>query len=103
MFLPIGAATYIASTRYSDFRHHGFDILFGALLGFILAWASFRWFHAPIRTGAGWSWGPRSAERAWAAGVGVGGYTGQQHGSKRGDEEEGLGASVDESLRAEHV
>ncbi|MCJ1372227.1 hypothetical protein MMC20_003450 [Loxospora ochrophaea] len=64
-FIPPATAIYVCSTRYSDFRHHGFDILFGALMGMLLAWGSFRWFHPAIRQGRGWSWGPRSAGRAW--------------------------------------
>ncbi|MCJ1482528.1 hypothetical protein MMC06_002694 [Schaereria dolodes] len=75
-FIPIGTALYIASTRWSDFKHHGFDIIFGSLMGFLLAWGSFRWYHAPIRRGAGWSWGARSVAKAWGVGVGVQGYAG---------------------------
>lgn len=77
-FVPIGAAIYISSTRYSDFRHHGFDIIFGSLMGFALAWFSFRWYHLPIRQGAGWSWGARSRDRAFAIPVGVHGYVGHE-------------------------
>lgn len=77
-FIPIGAAIYISSTRYSDFRHHGFDIIFGSLMGFALAWFSFRWYHLPIRQGAGWSWGARSRDRAFAVPVGVHGYVGYE-------------------------
>ena len=90
-FIPIGAATYISSTRYTDFRHAGFDIIFGSILGFLLAWGSFKMYHMPIRRGAGWSWGPRSAERAWAIGLGVQGYVGQRTVSKH-DVERGNGA-----------
>lgn len=54
--------------------HHGFDILFGASMGILLAWASFRLYHLPIARGAGWAWGPRSPPRAFGVGVGVGGY-----------------------------
>ena len=78
-FLPIGLAIYISSTRYSDFRHHGFDIIFGSLEGFLLAWGSFRWYHAPIRRGAGWSWGPRSVSKAFGGGVGVQGYASEDN------------------------
>jgi hypothetical protein len=35
--IPWFASIYIASTRYSDFRHHGFDILFGYLIGTLSA------------------------------------------------------------------
>jgi PAP2 superfamily len=74
--IPICAAIYISSTRYSDFRHHGFDILFGALMGFVCAWFAFRWYHLPIRRGAGYAWGARSPSRAFGIGIGVGSYAG---------------------------
>ena len=87
-FIPIGAAIYISSTRWSDFYHHGFDIIFGSLMGFLLAWGSFRWYHAPIRRGAGWAWGPRSSEKAWGIGMGVQGYASESGSEwKRGDED----------------
>lgn len=63
-------------------------------MGLILAWFSFRWFHAPIRRGAGWSWGPRSHERAWGAPLGVQGYAGGDVGSKRDDDLEAGTAPV---------
>lgn len=74
--IPFFASVYIASTRYSDFRHHGFDILFGYLIGTVTAIFAFRWYHLPISQGAGWSWGPRSRDRSFWAGVGVGNYVG---------------------------
>lgn len=77
-FFPIAVAIYISSTRYTDFRHRGFDIIIGALVGIMTAWVGFRWYHLPITRGAGWSWGPRSATRAWGIGVGVLGYV-EQH------------------------
>ena len=72
----ISVPTYVASTRFSDFRHHGFDIIFGSLMGIVISYISFRMYHLPIRRGAGWSWGPRSVSRAWGIGVGTQGYTG---------------------------
>lgn len=74
--IPFFASIYIASTRWSDFRHHGFDILFGYFIGTVTAIFAFRWYHLPISQGAGWSWGPRSRERAFWAGIGVGSYVG---------------------------
>jgi membrane-associated phospholipid phosphatase len=74
--IPWFASIYIASTRYSDFRHHGFDILFGYLIGLVTAIFAFRYYHLPIRQGAGWSWGPRSRDRSFWAGIGVGNYAG---------------------------
>ena len=74
--IPFFASIYISSTRWSDFRHHGFDILFGYFIGTVTAVFSFRWYHLPISQGAGWSWGPRSSERSFWAGIGVGTYVG---------------------------
>ncbi|KAH8599046.1 PAP2 superfamily-domain-containing protein [Bisporella sp. PMI_857] len=81
--VPWFASIYIASTRYSDFRHHGFDILFGYLIGTITSIFAFRFYHLPIRQGAGWSWGPRSRHRSFWAGVGVGSYVGPKEGENR--------------------
>ena len=72
--IPLCAASYIVATRFTDYRHHAFDLIFGTLIGMTTAIIGFRWFHAPIRTGAGWSWGPRSAEKAFGVGVGVQSY-----------------------------
>jgi len=74
--IPWFASIYISSTRYSDFRHHGFDILFGYLIGLVTAVFGFRYYHLPIRQGAGWAWGPRSGDRSFWAGIGVGNYAG---------------------------
>ena len=76
--VPICTAIYICSTRYFQFFHYGFDIIFGSLIGILSAWFAFRWYHLPISQGAGWSWGARSRDRAWAVGVGVGGYVGTE-------------------------
>lgn len=81
--IPIALATYVAGTRYSDFRHHGFDILFGATLGTIISWTSFRIYHMPIRRGAGWSWGPRSASRAFGTRFGNQGYVTERRAEAR--------------------
>ena len=90
----ISIPTYVASTRFSDFRHHGFDIIFGALMGTIISYISFRMYHLPIRRGAGWSWGPRSASKAWGKSIGTQGYT-NENGlvTKRRDLEAGNGPS----------
>ncbi|KAI9789231.1 MAG: hypothetical protein M1833_002440 [Piccolia ochrophora] len=85
--IPIAVAIYICATRWSDYRHFGFDIIFGSLMGFAIAWFSFRWYHLPIRQGAGWSWGARSRERSFWVGVGVPGYVGEE-GWTSGDGEE---------------
>lgn len=83
--VPIFTAVYITATRFTDYRHHGFDLIFGSLIGFFTAYGSFRWYHAPINRGAGWAWGPRTPERAFAIGVGMHGYAGDDH-SKKSDE-----------------
>ncbi|KAL5349405.1 hypothetical protein ACLOAV_005696 [Pseudogymnoascus australis] len=85
-FIPTGAAMYIAASRYSDFRHHGFDILSGSFIGTVAAFAAFRYYHLPLSRGAGWSWGPRSRTRAFWAGVGVGGYVGDKHEGREAGE-----------------
>lgn len=79
---PIGTAIYIVSTRFTDFRHFGFDLLFGSLIGITTSWFSFRWYHLPVTRGAGWAWGPRSYERAWGIGVGRGTYVGPEGWNK---------------------
>jgi hypothetical protein len=87
ILIPVGAAIYICSTRFTDFRHFGFDLLFGSLIGITCSWFSFRWYHLPITRGAGWSWGPRSYERSWGIGVGVGNYVGTEGWSGKGKSE----------------
>ena len=102
VFIPIGAAIYISSSRYSDYRHRGFDILFGSTMGFLLGWGAFRWYHAPIRQGAGWAWGPRSTGKAFGVGLGVQGYAGEE-GLKRSDDlEQGVGRH-DGAVLGNHV
>ncbi|KZF18854.1 acid phosphatase/Vanadium-dependent haloperoxidase [Xylona heveae TC161] len=76
--LPIGTAIFVSASRYYNYRHHGFDILFGSIMGFVVAWFAFRWYHLPITRGSGWAWGARSRDRAWGIGVGVQGYVGPE-------------------------
>ncbi len=88
--ITISVATYVASTRYSDFRHHGFDIIFGSLMGIISSSISFRMYHLPIRRGHGWSWGPRGLSKAFGVGMGIQGYAESGKGQyKRRDLEGG--------------
>ena len=93
MLIPFAGATYIASTRYADYKHAGFDVLFGSLEGILSAWFAFRFYHLPIRRGAGWAWGPRRRSAAFGIGTGVGTYgmSGGYGGSKNrgGDVEAG--------------
>ncbi|OIW34975.1 hypothetical protein CONLIGDRAFT_567963 [Coniochaeta ligniaria NRRL 30616] len=97
--IPFFAAIFIASSRWFDFRHHGFDILFGFVIGTVTAFFAFRYYHLPIGRGAGWAWGPRSRDKAFWAGVGsfsfatdrdlhAGFYGGEPR--RAGDEEEAL-------------
>ncbi|KAJ5633440.1 hypothetical protein N7490_009779 [Penicillium lividum] len=69
-FVPTATAFFIASTRWFNYRHHGFDIIFGSLMGMFFAWIGFNMYHLPIRRGAGWAWGPRSRRRAFIRGIG---------------------------------
>ncbi|EHK16416.1 uncharacterized protein TRIVIDRAFT_232165 [Trichoderma virens Gv29-8] len=85
---PFCLAIFIAASRWFDFRHHGFDILFGFLIGVFTAIFSFRFYHLPITVGAGWAWGPRSPDRAFWAGVGRLGYVGEK------DVERGMAVST---------
>ncbi|GAD98925.1 diacylglycerol pyrophosphate phosphatase [Paecilomyces variotii No. 5] len=63
-FVPVGAALYICASRWADYQHHGFDIISGSLIGIFFAWFGFRCYHIPVGCGDGWSWGPRSHDRA---------------------------------------
>ncbi|TQV95927.1 PAP2 domain-containing protein [Cordyceps javanica] len=72
--VPFCLSMVISASRWFNYRHHGFDILFGYLIGTICAIYSFRYYHMPIQDGAGWAWGPRNPARAFWAGVGNVGY-----------------------------
>ncbi|CAJ2513435.1 Uu.00g015540.m01.CDS01 [Anthostomella pinea] len=87
--LPFFLAIFVASSRWFDFRHHGFDILFGFIIGTITAFFAFRYYHLPISSGAGWAWGPRSHDKAFWAGLGSWSYaTEKKHWIRPGDEDE---------------
>ena len=77
-FVPLGTAFFIAGSRWADYRHHGFDIIAGSLLGFLFAFLGFRLYHLPIRRGAGWSWGARTRDRAFYTGLGIPSYVGDE-------------------------
>lgn len=97
---PFLASVFIASSRWFNFRHHGFDILFGFSIGFATAVLSFRFYHLPLGRGAGWAWGPRSEGRAFWAGVGRSGFAAERGEGivagvcRAGDEEEALGGGL---------
>ncbi|KAF2428847.1 PAP2-domain-containing protein [Tothia fuscella] len=85
--IPVCGAIYIVASRVFDFYHHGFDVIFGSLIGITSAWFSFRWYHLPVTRGAGWSWGARSRDRAFGIGLGRDTYVGQEGwSSKKADE-----------------
>jgi len=95
-FIPVAAATFIAGSRWVDYRHGGFDIISGAFIGIVFAFLGFRLYHLPVRRGAGWSWRPRSRHRAFYVGLGIPSYVGGERregdkftGSNRGDLESG--------------
>ncbi|KAK5987629.1 Phosphatidate phosphohydrolase 3 [Cladobotryum mycophilum] len=92
---PFCLAIFIAASRWFDFRHHGFDILFGFVIGIITAIFSFRYYHLPITDGAGWAWGPRSGDRAFWAGVGRLGYVNEKDADRRVRNDLGESADVD--------
>lgn len=88
---PFFLSIFISSTRWFDFRHHGFDILFGYFIGLVVSIFSFRYYHLPISSGAGWAWAPRSPDRAFWAGVGNSSYaTHNSSYSRAPDEEEAI-------------
>ncbi|CAK7235988.1 hypothetical protein SBRCBS47491_009482 [Sporothrix bragantina] len=89
---PFLAAVFISASRWFDFRHHGFDILFGFTIGTITAICAFRYYHMPFRGGAGWAWAPRTEDKAWWAGVGYQDYATRkgEYLRHRGDEEAGM-------------
>lgn len=69
-FFPTAVAFFIASSRWFNYRHHGFDIICGALIGIFFAYIGMRMYHLPIQRGAGWAWGPRGQRRAFVRGIG---------------------------------
>ncbi|KAL9069426.1 MAG: hypothetical protein Q9157_006164 [Trypethelium eluteriae] len=79
-FVPIGAAIYITSSRYADFHHHGFDVIFGSLIGITTSMLSFRYYQMPLshHLTNGWAWGPRSKARAFGVGIGIERYVGEE-------------------------
>lgn len=46
--LPLLIASYIAISRTEDYRHHPTDVMAGALLGSVIAYASYRTFFPPL-------------------------------------------------------
>ncbi|EXJ86188.1 hypothetical protein A1O1_06558 [Capronia coronata CBS 617.96] len=77
-FVPIGVAFFVSLSRWFDYRHHGFDIISGSVIGIFMAWFGFRWYHLPIRGGSGWAWGARTRDRAFWLGIGRTNYVGDE-------------------------
>ena len=72
--VPVFVSIFISMSRWYDFRHHGFDILFGFAIGSVTSLFAFRYYHMPVRSGAGWAWGARSTDKAFWAGLGSNSY-----------------------------
>lgn len=68
-----------------DKQHAGWDISIAFLEGFLIGWFAFRWYHLPVRMGAGWSWGPRSQEAVFGIGFVVPGYAKEHFGEHVGE------------------
>ena len=62
---PTVVAAYIGSTRYTDYKHFGSDVLLSSAGGALFAWLGFRWYHMPIARGGGQTCGARSAHGAF--------------------------------------
>lgn len=73
--IPFGAALFICASRWYDFQHHGFDIIFGFIIGALSSILAFRYYHLPLSRGAGFAWAPRSEKKAFWSGMGKGGFS----------------------------
>ncbi|ETS85969.1 hypothetical protein PFICI_03994 [Pestalotiopsis fici W106-1] len=72
--VPLFTSVYICVSRWYDYQHHGFDIIFSFLIGFMTSLVAFRLYHLPLGRGAGWAWAPRSQDKAFWAGLGSNNY-----------------------------
>ncbi|KAL2872126.1 phosphatase PAP2 family protein [Aspergillus lucknowensis] len=90
-FVPWAVAFFISASRWFDYRHHGFDIIFGSLMGVVFAWVGFRLYSPPITRGAGWSWGARSRDHAFFKAVGVPSNIGDDNWASQETVQEALG------------
>jgi hypothetical protein len=72
--IPFLGSIFIAATRWSDYRHHGIDVVFGYFIGTVTAIFAFRYYHLPLSENPGCAWGPRSSDRSFWAGIGAGSY-----------------------------
>ncbi|RPB11020.1 PAP2-domain-containing protein [Morchella conica CCBAS932] len=89
--IPLLAASLVAVSRIMDARHHPFDVITGGLMGFLVAWASYRQYYPALtdtrKKGRAYpmrSWGTDEADRKL-------GYdaAGQFNSGLVADEEEG--------------
>ncbi|GAB7339104.1 hypothetical protein MBLNU457_5755t2 [Dothideomycetes sp. NU457] len=89
ILIPISVAIYICSTRWVDFKHHGFDIISGSILGILTAWFGFRMYHSSLTQGRTWTWAPRSTEDAFAISSGKAGWEDRMGMKSRRDNDVG--------------
>lgn len=70
VLVPLLAASLVALSRIQDARHHPFDVIFGAIVGMLVAWGSYRQYYPSLASAhAGWAypmrtWGSRPSEPA---------------------------------------
>lgn len=64
--IPTLGAALITGTRIMDARHHPFDVISGAMLGILVAWAAYRQYFPPITET--WRKGRAYPIRAWGRG-----------------------------------
>jgi diacylglycerol diphosphate phosphatase/phosphatidate phosphatase len=66
VMVPSLGAALITGTRIMDARHHPFDVLSGATLGILVAWASYRQYFPPVSET--WRKGRAYPIRSWGRG-----------------------------------
>lgn len=66
VMVPTLGAALITGTRIMDARHHPFDVLSGATLGMLVAWAAYRQYFPPVSET--WRKGRAYPIRAWGRG-----------------------------------
>lgn len=96
IFVPLGVAIYITGTRFFEYYHFGFDLISGSLIGIVSAWFSFRWYNLPLGRSAGWAWGPRSRDRAFAIGVGRQGWVSEETTESKRPEDLEMGGTINQ-------
>lgn len=65
-FVPVGVAMFVSVSRWFDYRHHGFDVISGAVIGVLCAWVNFRLYWCPLSSLS--SSGGREGGRSGGAG-----------------------------------